>query len=126
MPNSLQKILLFATVFAVGGLLCVIAQLLIIRTKKLSPARVLVLFLCVGIGLEALGVFRYIHNVAGAGVSVPIIGFGATLARGAIEGARTHGIMGAFSGGLTATALGIGAAVAASFLVTIIFRAKSK
>jgi len=125
MPFALQRILFFATVFAVGGLLCSIAQILIVRTK-MSPARILVLFLCVGIGLEAVGVFRYMHNLAGAGASVPILGFGATLARGAIEGVRNNGFMGAFTGGLTATAMGIGVAVVASFLVTIIFRSKSK
>ena len=125
MPFALSKIILFIIVFATGGLLCAVAQLLIVRTR-LTPARILVLFLIVGIVLEAVGVFDAIHNVARAGIAVPIVGFGASLARGSIQGARNAGLMGAFSGGLTATAMGIGVAIIASFLVTLVFRPKTK
>ena len=121
----LEKLTLFIAVFAVGGLLCAIAQLLVVRTK-LTPARILVIFLCAGILLESVGAYQHMRNFAGAGVSVPILGFGATLAKGAIEGARNNGIMGAFSGGLIATAMGIGVAVVSSFLVTLFFKPKSK
>ncbi|MCL2848280.1 MAG: SpoVA/SpoVAEb family sporulation membrane protein [Firmicutes bacterium] len=125
MPIILDKILLLIIVFAVGGLLCAIAQLLVVRTK-ISPARILVVFLIAGIFLETIGVFRYIREFAHAGVTVPIIGFGASLAKGAIEGAKQHGFIGAFSGGLTATALGIGIAVVSSFIVTLAFKPKTK
>ena len=121
----LQKGLMFLIVFVSGGLLCAFAQLLIIRTR-LTPARILVVFLCAGILLETVGVFRYIKEFAHSGVTVPILGFGATLAKGAIEGARQNGFMGAFSGGLTAAAMGIGVTVAASFLITLIFSPKTK
>ena len=121
----LQKILTYLIVFAAGGLLCAVAQLLVVRTK-LTPARILVMFLCAGILLETVGVFSYMKDFAKAGVTIPILGFGAALAKGAIEGARQIGFMGAFSGGLAATAMGIGVAVAASFLVTLVFKPKSK
>ena len=120
-----SKILTYLIVFASGGLLCAIAQLLIVRTK-LTPARILVIFLCAGIILEAAGAFQYMRQYAQAGVTVPILGFGASLARGAIEGAQAYGFMGAFAGGLIATATGIGVAVVASFLVTLIFKPKTK
>jgi len=125
MPILLDKILLLVRVFAIGGILCSIAQLLIVRTK-LTPARILVIFLCFGILLETVGVFSYIREFARAGVSIPIIGFGASLAKGAIEGAKQHGFIGAFSGGLIATALGIGVCVVASFIVTLAFKPKTK
>ncbi len=90
-----SKILTYLIVFASGGLLCAIAQLLIVRTK-LTPARILVIFLCAGIILEAAGAFQYMRQYAQAGVTVPILGFGASLARGAIEGAQAYGFMGAY------------------------------
>ncbi|MCL2797425.1 MAG: SpoVA/SpoVAEb family sporulation membrane protein [Firmicutes bacterium] len=121
----LQTILTFLIVFAVGGSICAVAQILIIRTK-LTPARILVIFLCAGILLETVGAFSYMRSFAHSGVTVPILGFGAALAKGAIEGAKQYGFMGAFSGGLTATAMGIGVAVFASFLVTLVFKPKTK
>jgi len=125
MPEILNKLLLILAAFAAGGLLCAIAQLLIVRTK-LTPARILVAFLIVGIFLETVGVYALLHRYLGAGVSIPILGFGATLARGAIEGATGNGFMGAFTGGLAATAMGIGVAVVASFLITLVARPKTK
>jgi len=125
MPIVLEKIVMLLTVFAVGGALCALAQILIVRTK-LTPARILVLFLCAGILLETVGAFSYMRQFAHAGVTVPILGFGAALAKGAIEGAKANGFMGAFSGGLIATAMGIGVAVVASLLVTLVFKPKSK
>jgi len=120
-----DKLLILLIVFVVGGSLCALAQLLVIRTK-LTPARILVIFLIAGILLETVGVFSYMSNFAHAGVTVPILGFGAALARGAIEGARQNGFMGAFAGGLIATAMGVGVAVVASFLVTLVFKPKTK
>lgn len=120
-----SKILTYLIVFAVGGGLCAIAQILIIKTK-LTPARILVIFLIAGIVLEGIGIYKYINAFAQAGISVPIIGFGAALAKGAIESARSIGIIGAFAGGLIRTAFGVGVAVVASYLVTLFFSPKSK
>lgn len=115
----------YAIVFAVGGALCAIAELLIVRTR-LTPARILVIFLLSGIALQALGLYEPIYKVCQAGISVPIVGFGASLAKGSIEAARTVGFLGAFSGGLIRTAYGVGAAVFMSYLVTLVFSPKSK
>ena len=121
----LQNIGTYVIVFCVGGLLCAIAEILIVRTK-LTPARILVIFLIAGIVLEAVGVYDYIFKVCQAGISVPIVGFGAALAKGSIEAARTVGFIGAFAGGLVRTAFGVGVAVVASYAVTLIFSPRSK
>lgn len=121
----LENLLTYLIVFVSGGLFCVIAQLLIIKTK-LTPARILVIFLLSGIFLQAIGVYEPIYSVLKAGISVPIIGFGAALAKGAITYAHQFGFVGAFAGGLIQTAFGVGVAVVASFLVTLIFSPKSK
>ncbi len=121
----LNTLLTYLIVFAAGGSFCALAQILIIKTK-LTPARILVIFLLGGIVLESLGVYDYLYKVLQAGISVPIIGFGAALAKGAIIGARTNGFIGAFAGGLVRTAYGVGAAVVASYLVTLVFSPKSK
>ena len=115
----------YIPVFVVGGFLCLCAQILIIKTK-LTPARILVIFLIGGIVLEGIGVYDYIQEFAKAGVSVPIVGFGAALAKGAIEAARVSGVVGAFAGGLIQTAYGIGCAVVVSYIVTLIFYPKMK
>lgn len=115
----------YAKVFAIGGLMCALAQLLIIKTK-LTPARILVIFLLLGVLLEGIGVYKPINEFAQAGISVPIIGFGASLARGSIEMARQIGFVGAFAGGLVRTAFGVGVAVVASYAVTLIFSPRSK
>lgn len=115
----------YAKVFAVGGLVCALAQLLIIKTK-LTPARILVIFLLLGILLETIGIYKPINEFAQAGISVPIVGFGASLARGSIEMARQIGFIGAFAGGLVRTAFGVGIAIVASYLVTLIFSPRSK
>ncbi|MCH5164695.1 MAG: SpoVA/SpoVAEb family sporulation membrane protein [Clostridiales bacterium] len=121
----IDKLLVYLIVFAVGGGLCAIAQLLIIKTK-LTPARILVIFLIVGVILEGIGVYKPLNEFCQAGISVPIIGFGAALTRGAIEYAKQIGILGALGGGLIRTSLGVGTAVVASYLVTLIFSPKSK
>lgn len=115
----------YAKVFAVGGLICASAQLLIIKTK-LTPARILVIFLLLGILLESIGIYKPINEFAQAGISVPIIGFGASLARGSIEMARQIGFVGAFAGGLVRTAFGVGVAIVASYIVTLVFSPRSK
>ena len=115
----------YAKVFAVGGLVCALAQLLIIKTK-LTPARILVIFLLLGILLESVGIYKPINDFAQAGISVPIVGFGASLARGSIEMARQVGFIGAFAGGLVRTAFGVGVAIVASYIVTLVFSPRSK
>lgn len=115
----------YLIVFAVGGFVCLIAQILIIRTRMTS-ARILVLFELIGVFLQAVTLFEPIKNFANAGITVPIVGFGASLARGAIEAVKKEGILGIFTGGLTATAGGIAAAVGFGYLFALIFRSKSK
>ncbi len=118
-------LLMYLMVFIGGGLLCALAQLLIIKTK-LTPARILVIFLLAGIALQTVGAYEPLLNVFHSGVSVPIVGFGAALAKGAITYAQSYGLPGALAGGLIQTAFGIGAAVVMSYIVTLIFSPKCK
>ena len=111
--------------FLIGGAICTIGQLLLSFTR-LTSARILVLFVVLGVVLGGLGIYQPIVDFAGAGASVPLLGFGNALARGAIDGAREHGILGAFSGGISATAAGISAAVLFGWLAALIFRPKTK
>ena len=115
----------YLLVFAIGGAFCLLAQILIIRTK-ITSARILVIFLIAGILLESLGVFKYIGEVGKAGATIPIIGFGSALAKGAIEGFKEKGVLGLFTGGLTKTAAGIAAAVFFSYFAALIFKPKTK
>lgn len=110
--------------FAVGGLVCVIAQILINRTK-MSSARILVLFLLIGVVLEAVGLFEYIKNFAGAGITVPITGFGSTLIQGAKEGAKI-GLLEAVTYGFRNMAGGVTAAIFFGFFFALIFKSHSK
>ncbi|MCL2234163.1 MAG: SpoVA/SpoVAEb family sporulation membrane protein [Firmicutes bacterium] len=121
-----NKLLLYLVVFAVGGTLCAIAQLLVVKTKKITPTRIVVGFLLLGILLEGVGVFQPMREFARSGVTIPIMGFGAALARGAIDTAREVGFHGAFAGGLMKTSYGIGVAVILSMVVSIFFFSKSK
>jgi len=104
--------------FIIGGVLCIIAQILIDKTK-LTPARVLVLYVTVGAILGGLGIYKYLLDFAGAGATVPLTGFGYNLAKGAIEGVKDTGIIGAFTGGVKAAAGGIAAAVIFGFLASL-------
>lgn len=115
----------YLIVFFTGGLICLIGQILIIKTK-ITSARILVLFVVIGVALEALTLFDPISEFCKAGINVPIIGFGASLAKGAIRAVQANGILGLFTGGLTATAGGIAAAVGFAFLFGIIFKARTK
>lgn len=121
----MNMFLQYLIVFAVGGTICLLAQILIIRTRMTS-ARILVLFELIGVFLQAVMLFEPIKNFAKSGITVPIIGFGASLARGAMEAVKEKGILGIFTGGLTATAAGIAAAVGFGYLFALIFRARSK
>ena len=101
------------------------AQILVIRTK-ITTARILVLFLIIGMVLEVFNIYAPFKEFAKAGATVPIIGFGATLARGAIMASKEYGILGIFTGGLTAASGGISIAIFASFLFALIFSSKTK
>ncbi len=112
-------------VFLIGGLVCAFGELLIITTN-ITSARILVTFVLIGVFLEAVGLFDYISDFAKAGINVPIVGFGASLAKGAIGAVKTHGFLGIFTGGLTATAGGIAAAIGFAFLFALIFKSHTK
>ena len=111
--------------FLVGGGICLIAQLLIDYTK-LTPAKILVSFVVLGVILGGIGLYQPLVEFAGAGASVPLLGFGNTLARGVREAIEESGFLGIFTGGLKATAGGITVAVVAGLLVSLIFKQKDK
>ena len=111
--------------FVVGGLICVIGQVLIDKTK-LTPARILVSFVTIGAILGGLGVYQYLVDFAGAGATVPLTGFGNALAKGAIKAVHEKNIVGAFTGGITATAGGIAAAIFFGYIAALISKPKIK
>lgn len=111
--------------FIVGGAICVIAQLLIDYTK-LTPARILVSYVVIGVILGGIGVYEPLLEFAGAGASVPLTGFGNTLAKGVREAVDQDGFLGIFKGGLTATAGGITVAVFAGLLASLLFKPRDK
>ncbi|MCQ4923810.1 stage V sporulation protein AE [Tissierella carlieri] len=111
--------------FIVGGLICVVGQIILDNTK-LTPAHILVSFLTAGVILGGIGLYEPLVKFGGAGATVPIIGFGNALAQGAIEGAKTKGIIGAFTGGLQATAGGVAAAILFGYIMAVIFNPKTK
>lgn len=115
----------FLKAFVVGGLICVIGQILLDRTK-LTNGKIMVLFLVVGAFLTAIGVYGPIVEFAGAGATVPISGFGYALAKGAMDEVTGGGIMGAFAGGIHATASGITAAIVFGYLAALTSNPKSK
>ena len=111
--------------FVVGGAICVIGQLMIDLTK-LTPARILVIFVVSGVVLSALGIWEPLVEFAGAGASVPLTGFGNTLAKGVREAVLSKGFTGVFIGGLKAAAGGITAAITAGLIASLLFKAKDK
>ena len=111
--------------FLVGGLLCVIGQLLIDKTK-LTPARILVSYVVMGVLLGAIGVYKPLAEFAGAGATVPLTGFGYNLAKGVKEAVDQDGFLGIFTGGLKASAGGIAAAIIAGLIASFLFKAKDK
>ena len=121
----MEILLDFVKAFAIGGLICVIGQLLINLTK-LTSARILVLFVVSGVVLTGLGVYEPLVKFAGAGATVPLTGFGYSLAKGAMESVDEYGILGAFCGGVMRTAAGISAAVLFGLLNALIFKPKAK
>ncbi|MBE7011082.1 MAG: stage V sporulation protein AE [Ruminococcaceae bacterium] len=115
----------YINAFWVGGLICAIAQIIIDKTK-IMPARILVLYVILGAVLGGLGIYKYIENIGGAGATVPIIGFGNTLAKGVIKAVDEKGFIGIFTGGVTATSAGICAAVFFGMIISLFFKPKSK
>lgn len=111
--------------FVIGGLICVIGQILIDKTK-LTPARILVLFVTTGVILGGLGIYKYLVDFAGAGATVPLTGFGYNLAKGAIEGVKSSGLLGAFTGGIKNAAGGIAAAIFFGYIASLIAKPKMK
>ena len=115
----------YCKAFAVGGLLCLIGQLLIDYTK-LTPGRILTIYVVSGVALGALGLYGHFAEWAGAGATVPLTGFGNLIAKGVQEAVRTKGLIGLFSGGFTAASAGLGAAVIFALLVSLVFKPKDK
>lgn len=111
--------------FAIGGLLCFIGQILIDKTN-LSPARILVGYVVVGVLLGAIGIYEPIAEFAGAGATVPLTGFGYSLAKGVKEAIREDGFLGILTGGLKATAGGITAAILGGLIMSFLFKPKNK
>ena len=115
----------YLNAFWVGGVICAIAQILIDKTK-MTPARILVSFVVAGVILGMLGLYEPIVDYAGAGATVPIIGFGNTLAKGVMKGISEKGFIGIFTGGASAAAGGIAASIFFGFIMAIIFSPKQK
>lgn len=115
----------YLNAFWVGGLLCAIAQILIDKTK-MTPARILVLYVVIGAILGGLGIYKYIEDIGGAGASVPIMGFGNSLAKGVMSDIDKNGFLGIFTGGTARTAGGIAASVFFGLLAALIFKPKEK
>lgn len=115
----------YVKAFLIGGLFCLIGQILI-DTTKLTPARILVSYVVMGVVLGAVGLYKPLAEFAGAGATVPLTGFGNLIAEGVRKAVDEHGFLGVLTGGLTASAGGITAAVLAGLSAAIVFRAKDK
>lgn len=118
-------ILMYIKAFLVGGALCALGEIIILKTK-LTPARILVCYITAGVILSAVGLYAPIVKFAGAGATVPLTGFGHTLAQGAISAVQEIGLLGAFTGGLAAASGGIAAAIFFGFLAAVCFKPKPK
>lgn len=115
----------YINAFLVGGLICALGQILIDRTK-LTPARILVLFVTAGVFLTGLGIYPKIAEIGGAGATVPLTGFGYSLAKGTMSDVDKYGLLGIFTGGIRATAAGVAAAIFFGYLVAVVFNPKAK
>lgn len=111
--------------FIISGVICIIGQILIDKTK-LTPAKILVIFVTTGAVLGGLGIYKYLVDFAGCGATVPLTGFGYILAKGAIEGAKETGLVGVFSGGVKAASGGIAAAIFFGYIASLISKPKIK
>lgn len=115
----------YINAFWVGGVICALAQILLDKTKML-PGRIMVTLVCTGAILGALGLFEPLQNYAGAGASVPLLGFGNTLWKGVKKAVEENGFIGIFMGGFTSSAVGISAALIFGYLASLIFKPKMK
>lgn len=116
---------MYLKVFLVGGALCAVGELLVLRTR-LTPARILVCYIIAGVLLSAIGVYGPLVDFAGAGATVPLTGFGHALCQGVMGAVDEIGLIGAFTGGLSATAGGIAAAVFFGTLIALAFKPRAK
>lgn len=121
----MEAVLMYVKAFIVGGIICAFGQILILKTQ-LTSARILVGYVTAGVILGALGIYKPVIDFAGAGATVPLTGFGYTLAHGAIEAVKSEGILGAFTGGVVAAAGGIAAAIFFGYFAALIFKPKMK
>ena len=121
----IDAILPYLLAFLVGGTLCVVAQILIDKTR-LTPARILVIYVVAGVILTAIGVYQPLVRLAGCGATTPLTGFGYSLARGVKKAVDENGLIGALMGGLTGTAGGITAAMLFGLLASVFFKSKPK
>ena len=120
----LEMIFMYIKAFIVGGLICLIAQFIINKTK-LTAGKILVFFMLAGVALQSVGLYKYLVDFAGAGATVPISGFGYLLCEGAVKGA-SKGLFGAITGGLASASAGVSAAIVFSYIFAVIFKPKSK
>ena len=116
---------MYGKAFLVGGLICAVGELLVLRTK-ITPARILVSYIIAGVVLSALGLYAPLVDFAGAGATVPLTGFGHSLCQGVKHAVQESGLIGAFTGGLSATAGGIAAAIFFGALVAVLFKPHAK
>ena len=121
----MEIFLTYLKVFVSGGIVCMLGQILINKTNMTS-ARILVIYLLAGVVLEVVGVFDYLKEFGGSGFTVPIMGFGSSLAKGALKGAKESGVLGAVGGGMEAVSVGLSAATFFGFLFSLIFKSKTK
>lgn len=121
----METFLMFIKAFLVGGGICLIGQI-IINWTHLTNGKILVLFLVAGAILEGFGLYSPLVEFAGAGASVPISGFGCALVKGAVQSAKSEGFYGALKGGLAACATGISIAIVSGYLVSVVFRPRTK
>lgn len=115
----------YINAFVIGGVICSIGQILIDKTKMTS-ARILVIFVTMGVFLTGLGIYEEIVKVGGAGATVPLTGFGYSLAKGVFKDVDKYGLLGAFTGGIRATAAGLTAAIVLGYIASVVFTPKAK
>ena len=115
----------YVKAFLIGGLICAMVQILLDRTK-LMPGRIMVLLVCIGAVLGAIGIYEPFQKFAGAGASIPLCGFGNVLWKGVKEAVDEHGFIGVFLGGFKASAAGISAALVFGYLASVVFQPKMK
>lgn len=120
-----QTIMSYVNAFFIGGLICAVGQVLIDKTK-MTPARILVLFVSAGVVLTVLGAYQFLVKIGGAGATVPLTGFGYSLAKGAFTDVDKYGLIGAFTGGLRAAAAGVSAAIFFGYMAAVAFKPKPK